>query len=197
VYLAPGYDVIELGCSIGANTTQILKRLHRNRKLVAVEADPSLCAVLAGNIELNFGRAPHCHIVNAAVSYTEGQRVGFRIGQTSLQGRIDPSTIVDDRGMTVPCTTLSKLISEYGIGEYILVADIEGAEAAIFVKDPESLTNCYRIVIEIDGGVVDGVFYSISRLMSILSSCGFSLLHRHGNRMVFQRTERLAADALL
>jgi hypothetical protein len=67
------------------------------------------------------------------------------------------------------------------------VADIEGEEAAIFVKDPESLMKCYRIIIEMDGGVVDGGFYSTSHLMTVLVSSGFKLLHRHANRMVFQR----------
>jgi hypothetical protein len=78
VYLAPGYDVIELGSSIGANTTQILKRLHGHRKMVAVEADPSLCAILARNIELNFGGTLYCHVVNAAISYTAGPTIRFR-----------------------------------------------------------------------------------------------------------------------
>src|SRR5262249_42426132 len=143
---------------------------------------------LARNIELNFGRALQCHVVNAAVSYAAKPRTRFRVGLTSLQGRIDSSTLAaGGEVVTVPNTTLSKLISTYGIGEYILVADIEGAEAAIFVKDPGSLAKCYRIVIEIDGGWVDELFYSSSRLENMITSFGFTLLHKHANRMVFQR----------
>ncbi len=44
-YLVPDYDVIELGGSIGVNTMQIRKKMGAGKRLITVEASPSLANI--------------------------------------------------------------------------------------------------------------------------------------------------------
>ena len=46
-YLDNNYDVIELGGSIGANSTQIVRRVINTAKVIIVEADPEICGILS------------------------------------------------------------------------------------------------------------------------------------------------------
>lgn len=186
-FLAPQYDVIECGASIGANTMQIMMRVAG--KVVAVEADAELARILSNNLEENFGPSHKCAIVNAAVDYSGAEAIEFSPGSDSLRGRVDSGqNNLAHPKVRVPAVSLESLIQRYGLGDFVLVLDVEGAEAGIFLHGFEALKKCYRIVCELDGGVSDGKWYSSSDLVSYLASIGFVRIYAHGNRMVFQNS---------
>lgn len=184
-FLVPGYDVIECGASIGANTLQIAKRA--TGKMVAVEADPDIAAVLRANLVENLGPAHNCVVVNAAIACSDASSVKFSVGGDSLRGHVDSR--LKDAGspaVEVPAISLETLVEQHDIGRFILVLDIEGAEAGVFLHSREVLRKCYRIIGELDGGVSDNVWYSVEDLSRLLSAFGFRRIYRHGNRMVFE-----------
>ena len=57
-FVMDNFDVIELGSSIGANSTQILQKMGKNKKLIAVEVDPELCEIIKKNIDKLQSRFP-------------------------------------------------------------------------------------------------------------------------------------------
>ena len=186
-FLAPNYDVIECGASIGANTVQIMMRA--TGKVVAVEADPELAGILSRNLEENFGPGHKCAVVNAAVDYSGAAAVEFSTGSDSLRGRVGSEQNDPARPkVQVPAVTLESLIARYGLGDFVMVLDVEGAEAGIFLHAAEALKKCYRIIGELDGGVADGQWHSASDLIAHLASVGFVRIYGHGNRMVFQNS---------
>lgn len=192
-FLAPGYDVIECGASIGANTLQIARRA--TGKVVAVEADPVLAEVLRDNLAENLGPQHQCVVVNAAVDYSGASAVKFAVGSDSLRGYVGAS-LHDPAHSTVevPAVTLEVIIEKHEIGKFILVLDVEGAEAALFLHAHEALKNCYRIIGELDGGVSNEKWYSIQDLIRYLAEIGFRRIHGQGNRMVFQNESDFSAN---
>jgi len=56
----------------------------------------------------------------------------------------------------VDMLSLNSVLTTYTIDEYILICDIEGAEAQLLISDLEFLKNCQQIIIETHEGELDG-----------------------------------------
>lgn len=145
-FLSRDLDIVELGSSIGVVSSHL--GTLSARRLVCVEANPDLAAVAKSNIALNCPGRPFT-VLNRAIDYHPSKRplVGFAGGGDTISGHIVEPEALDARYL-VETTTLSRLLSDTGIEEYVLVADIEGAEAAIVLNDGEALLKCRQMVIE-------------------------------------------------
>lgn len=176
-FLDPGMDVVELGGSIGAGTCQIARRAA-GRRVVCVEADPALARRIEANLAAN-GLA-NVAVVAKAIDYSGADHVGFG-GDHELGGRIA------DGGTKVPTITLAALLREHGIGDYTLVADIEGAEIALLLHDADALRTCRAILIEMDGGTYKGRRYGADDVERLILGHGFVRIHRHGPVAAFRR----------
>jgi FkbM family methyltransferase len=187
-YLERDFDVIELGGSIGANSTQILRKVDESIKVVIVESDPELCEILTKNVNNN-SKHPDTFIVNAAIDYSGTKKVELRRARSTLRGQVlsrKPGK-QDQNKFEVETITLREILRRFEIDVFILVSDIEGAEIGIFLKDQDILNSkCFRIIVELDEGEYDGRFYSIDDVIELADSNGLSIVHRHGNRMVFE-----------
>ena len=187
-YLDQAHDVIELGASIGVNTTQILKYIGDNRQLFTVEANPDLISLLTINITNNNPRNIRVNIMNAAIDYSnrKDDLVGFLITNSSLSGKISED-IGSENYKIVKTIKLSDLSTQLNSEMFILVVDIEGAEVGMIINEMKFLKKrCFRIIIEIDGGYYNEKYYSIEDVKCSLEQHGFKLQHRHANRMVFE-----------
>jgi FkbM family methyltransferase len=134
--------IFDLGMNNGDDTDYYLKKGFR---VVAVEANPSLCALGVTRFasEMQTGRL---HIVNKAVSEVGGEIELFINEQVSgwtttnpvwLKTRADAGT--SSRRVVVQATTLPELLHEYGTPYYIK-ADIQGQELA-----------CLRALLNVQG----------------------------------------------
>jgi FkbM family methyltransferase len=183
-FLDPGSDVIELGGSIGAGTCQIARRLQ-GRRMICVEASPVLAERIRANLALN--RLDNVTVVAKAIDYGGADHVHFAADH-DLGGR------VGDRGIRVPTTTLADLVREHGVTDYTLVADIEGAEVPLFIRDEEGLRTCRSILIEMDGGDYRGRIYRADDVERLILDRGFERIYRHGPVAAFRRADQLTAD---
>jgi FkbM family methyltransferase len=169
-------DLVELGASIGGITTIALNKLNADRKAVIVEASPSLIRLLRENVR-NTSRK-NTIIVNAALSYhpSPDGTVRFAAASYNLAGRI----IYDhaENAVAVRAVTLSELISKYDIGDYVLLIDIEGAEAEILLEDTAALKRCKQIIVE-----GDDFHCPFSITIDRMKSAGFKITDR--NRGVY------------
>lgn len=184
-YLAPDVDVVELGASIGANTVEILKRVRPTTRVVAVEPDRRNLVLLRRTLALN-GLSDRVVVVAAAIDYSGAAHAAFAPARADhLRGRLHPGS--GEPAEPVPCTTLGALRAAHRIGRFQLVCDIEGAEVGVLWDDADALADCVRILIEIDGGQHRGRHFGIEAAVERILALGFTLRHRHGNRMCFER----------
>lgn len=146
-WLPPDLDCVELGCSIGIISRVILKKIHPDRKLAAVEASKDLLHLAVKNIA-SAGFSRRFNSTHGAVYYN-GNDIIFEEHEDHIRGRV--STQAKRGGVAIPCTTLSRVIKNNFIGMYSLVMDIEGSEFDVITKDSESLANCQAIIAEVHG----------------------------------------------
>lgn len=147
-YLPDDRDVIELGSSLGVTACHIKKKLQTGARLVCVEADPDLAGVVQQNLRLN-GLADRVVVLNRAVYYEElDAEVTFMRGHSSTAGRVTSSR-QDGSKISVPRVQLSDIAREYGLGEFSLVLDIEGAEAGIAFGERSELEGCRLMIVDL------------------------------------------------
>lgn len=186
-YLKKRLDVVELGGSIGVVSCHILAK--RN-KLIVVEADPELASILKKNLAFNFPEEKNYEIIQKAVSYNKfkNNRVAFNSGKSFTGGQLSKKNDNDNRSIQyIEFTTLSEIIREYGINDYILVVDIEGGEAALLNYEKVSLKKCQQIIIELHDTEFEGKEITILNMVEMIKKIGFHLTDNYGPVFVFDK----------
>jgi FkbM family methyltransferase len=185
-YLPKNIDVIELGGSIGVVASQIAGSLGAGCRLVCVEANPSLIEILKRNVEAN-GPRDRVAVIHAAIAYTTPpvEFVGINFGNSSLAGWVSQSEEQTSE-FQVQCLTLRELTSRYEIDRFALIADIEGAEAGIFVNEKETLRRCPLMIVELHETTFEGRHLSIPDLITIVTELGYTLKDSHRDVYVFE-----------
>ncbi|MGB8852064.1 MAG: FkbM family methyltransferase [Pirellulales bacterium] len=185
-------DVIELGGSVGAVTAHIGTVLQHDRRLVTVEANPLLADQLKHAVLLH---APHCRlsVVSKAVDYGNSLNgpVSFSIkSDTTVSQIAELGNRVRSESATlqVPTTTLHELVCNFSIDDYVLVADIEGAEIPMLFSEAAALARCQQIIIELHHGYWANRHWAPRDVAAIMENeHGFTLEHQNGPVYVFAR----------
>lgn len=178
-------NVIEFGSSIGVVSSHIAARLKAGRKLIAVEANPLLINTIRQNIENYVNAEAHYEIINNAISY-ENEAVYLSVTTNNTETRIDNER--SENGIKVNTRRLSDIIQSTGWSEYVLVCDIEGAEAAVLENEKACLQQCRQLFIELHDTVYKEKAYRVEHLVSlIINEHGFKLKDRHGPVCFFAR----------
>lgn len=182
-FVEDSLPVVELGSSLGGVTCQIARRLSGRQKLICVEANPSLIPILKRNLEFNAPSQPVVYY-HGAVDYTSAKSSKFNIADDNLvSSRYGAGPVTE-----VPSIRLSDIILKEQLADYVLVADIEGAEAEIFFEDSDALDKCRLMIVELHETSYQSRLYSVQDLLAyIKSSLGFRLLCQHGSVCVFHR----------
>ena len=190
-YLSAGRDVLELGSSVGAMGSLILRKLEPDRRLVAVEANPRLLPLLRRNLAHHAdGRS--FAVEHAAVCHPPGDgpagEVELLLG-ASLTSRLPVgSEAAQGERAVVPAARLRDLVARHRLSRYSLVCDIEGAEAGLVLREHEALLACEQAVVELHASEHEGVRYSPDELCALFTARhGFRLRDRYGNVAVFER----------
>lgn len=184
-YLQPGFDVIELGGSIGLVSSIIRKKLSDAERLVIVEANPYLIESIKSNLTIN---APdkNYQICPKAISSFDGF-ISFQVKSENTSGRIQLAQKTKNC-LDIPTISLSKLLLEYKYdNSFVLVSDIEGAEAEIIYKDIDSLKRCQLILIELHETEIDNKHVSVQNMIDIIQENGFILKDRYGNVCLLEK----------
>ena len=139
-------DVIELGASIGAMSAALSRRLKPHARLICVEPNPFLLPLLQKHLRMN-GDETRTVIISSAIDYSGGDHVPLRLERDNICGRVAGSDDSSDNVITISTTTLAALVSQIN-SDYILIADIEGAEFAMIEHDRTALQRCRQLLIE-------------------------------------------------
>lgn len=199
-YLAPQYDVIELGSGIGVVSSHIARRLDRDRRMVCVEANPEIASWITHNVQQNAAIRPL--VVQAAIDYSGASHLEMTLAarhldsglaqtrpQTeSMQARRDPQPPAD-RCVQVPVTRLCDLWEQIQMAPFSLVADIEGAELGILEHEDLCLRKCQGMVIELHAVQrPNGTLVTVEELLEIIKKRHqFQLVARRGDVFAFSR----------
>jgi FkbM family methyltransferase len=176
-FLRDSRTVVELGSSLGVTTAHVAAGMAHGGRLICVEANPLLIPGLqrrltpwAGSVQLD--------VVHAAVTTHCGSTL-LTIASQTVSSRLGRPR-EDEHTVQVPALTLRQILDQTGTTDFDLVSDIEGAEAAFLLHDPDALKGCRRAVVELHNTTVDGSDVSVFDLIDALATAGFEVAHRHG-----------------
>jgi FkbM family methyltransferase len=181
-YLPRDLDVVELGGSLGVISCTIRRHIAPERRLVIVEANPALAAILRRNLDLN-GCSHNATIEQVAIAYGGAPSIRFSLGASSVSGRV--ATEEDTDSIEVPTTTLAALVDRHDLGTFALVSDIEGIEWSMLRNDRATIERADTIIMETHDNAEFGRFPDLIAELSGLA--GFQLVDRHGPVVVLKR----------
>ena len=147
-FLPRDRPVLELGAGVGAVTSLINQLLNDRTQHWVVEANPRLLAVLD---ETRRANGAGFQVIHGAIAY-DAETVSFSVDES-----VSMSSVGEDRTMTVavPAVTFAELRRRTDIRGGSLVADIEGAEAALVEREGELIASCIdTIILEVHPGIV-------------------------------------------
>lgn len=177
-YISAGLPVLELGSSLGV--VGCIAAKNNLNKVVGIEANQNLknyCSQLIAN-----NRISNYSVYNYAL-FKEKGIVPFNIGENNTIGKIGGDG--NNSVVNLKALTFNEILDLYSFNdEYLLISDIEGAEA-FFIFFNSDLSHCRLIIIELHDFEYDGIFYSIAEMISGIETKGFSLSEQHGNCFVF------------
>jgi FkbM family methyltransferase len=189
-FLRPDLPVIELGSSIGAISSVIAQQLDRGQCLTCVEANPFLIPLLQRNLHRHAGHLT-VNLVHAAVSY-DSDVVRFGVSSNNLTSSIPAGTQAETAA--VNAVTMAALVAGKAGTPFQIVADIEGAEAAVYLHDAGSLIRCEVMVVELHPTVLKGRPYTPADLEQVIESLGFQIVARYGAVVACRRRDAEGTD---
>jgi FkbM family methyltransferase len=163
---------VELGGSLGVTGSHLLQVMEPEGKLTSVEANARLIPLLRRSL-LSHANGRTVALVHAAVAATPSPNL-------EVNPRDHTASRVASAGVVVPGMTLSAIVLQSGYEDYVLLSDIEGAEAS-FILGSDGLENCTRVVIELHNTRHAGRLVTPDDMLIELNRQGFQLLGRHGN----------------
>lgn len=179
-------SVVELGSSLGVTTAHAAALMAPGGRLVCVEANPLLLPGLRDRLARHTVSL-HVDFLHAAVTDTCGEAV-FYVSPSTVSSSLGPPpgqrarlpAGPSGRRVRVPASTLREILRRAEVDEFDLICDIEGAEAAFLLKDPDVLRRCRRAVIELHETTFDGRPVSVSDLAEAATTTGLRVVRRHG-----------------
>ena len=146
-HMGTDLPIIDLGSSLGvvATTAACLS----NDRILCVEANPKLTDIISTNLLKNGVNEHAFSVLNGAIC-DKGQvenSIYFSSRGSNELGRIcSPDT---KGAIKVDTVLLSEVVATNVEEDFILISDIEGAEAAFLFSDSSALENCNQLFIEL------------------------------------------------
>ena len=167
--LRPGDRVIELGSSIGGISCVIHAAVRAGGRVGMVEARRELLDLALANVRNNFPAATPVSLAGAIDYSRPGDAtISFADPGTNIDGRI----AVENSGRAIPRYTLAEALRLLPGQWNVLVADIEGAEIGLILKDFGSLAGFDCLIFELHAGCFGGRDYTISDIEALIVATG-------------------------
>jgi FkbM family methyltransferase len=180
--IRPDDNIIDVGANVGFWVLGAAALGPRGTAL-ALEPSPDLLAGLQRNACLNGIENLACLAV--AASDREGEGRFLPNPRNSAHGALCPPE-TDERGITVPLTTLDALCRQRGLPAVdLLKIDVEGAEEAVLLGAQSTLNNRRPpvVLIEVGGHQADRYGSSASRVKALLATHGYSTYRFDGRHL--------------
>jgi FkbM family methyltransferase len=169
--------VIELGSSLGVTSSHIASQMTTGGHLICVEANPRLIQGLRERLSPWTGKL-RIDAVHAAIADRDGTSA-LAVSSETTGSRLAPDG-ASAAAVEVPALTLRQIIQKFGVADFDLVSDIEGAESSFLMQDHDALQRCRRAVIELHDTTFDRQKVLVSDLVRAAAEAGFRVVERHG-----------------
>jgi FkbM family methyltransferase len=169
--------VIELGSSLGVTSSHIASQMATGGHLICVEANPRLIQGLRERLSPWTGKL-RVDVVHAAIADRDGT-TALALSAETTGSRLAPDG-ASAAAVEVPALTLRQIIQKFGLVDFDLVSDIEGAEGSFLLQDHDALQRCRRAVIELHDTTFDRQRVLVSDLVRAAAEAGFRIVDRHG-----------------
>jgi FkbM family methyltransferase len=178
-YLNPAIGVVELGGSVGVIACLTNKMLRNPQTHVVVEANPDLIGLLKDNRDRN---GCTFAILNRAVAYGSDEVSFYQDAGCFLAGSVHVRTATS---VTVPTTSLRRIIRDYAIETCTLICDIEGGEMDLVRHESDVLEkHVEMVIVEIHGWLLG--MNLVQEMNDTFERIGFRCLHEKGATRVFR-----------
>jgi FkbM family methyltransferase len=178
-WLPRRFPVIELGGGLGVVSCLANRIIDDPERHMVVEANPLMIPVLERNRSLNDSKF---EVINRAIDY----------GRETTLLPIDPAFVgsnlaavgeVSDT-VEVRTATVEEIADGAGFEQFSLIADIEGVEEQVILKEIPKLGERLRFAMfEMHPCILGGEI--VGHLMDVMKQNGFRLLERRGDERVF------------
>ena len=182
-YLAPNTNVIELGGCLGVISALIRKQIGPHAKHIIVEANPNLAAICLLNAKQD-SDVGATEVVVAAIDYSGADSVQFSVGNNAHVGHVSH---LNEKGLTAPTVTLSKLAQRIPEGPFALVCDIEGAEVRLFEEERDMLSRLSLVVLETHSDVYSDGKATQNEMLKQIKTAGLEEIARSEAVICFRR----------
>lgn len=181
--LKEGMTFVDIGPNVGYYTLLGARCVGTSGKVVALEPDPEVLAILRRNIEVN--RVGNVQVVHGAASESCGRARLGRARSSSYSTGLYCQDAAD--WIEVPRYSLDAVINELGIGAVDLVKlDVEGAELEVIEGMSEILrVNRPKVIMELHGRI-DGT--ETQPPVQKLKRAGYTVRHISRNHIVGEPT---------
>ncbi len=171
-------NIVELGVSIGFIAANLVHTKKVN--YFGIEASPRLAREARDNIRNNDRWSSVWRVENLCIDYGGREYVNFGESYNSLVGKVGRLNGTEVR---VPAATFGEIVRRFGLDDFALIVDIEGAEGDVLFSDPDSLRGCRMIVVELE----NTRRFTIEQQAARLAELGFELRERFRNVFAFGR----------
>lgn len=167
--------LVEFGASIGIVSCITNKQLTDPASHIVVEANPNLLPVLEKNRADNDCKF---RVLNNAIAYGS-EEVHFSFSDRCNEGLISQTA----SDITVPTTSLQKILEAEGLSKINLICDIEGHEVELIENEGLVIANHVDwIIIEVHGRL------RADKTLTMLEERGFLLIEEFENNHVYRNT---------
>jgi len=187
-FLPRTLPVVELGGSAGIVACLTNRLLADPTRHVVVEANPNVVPILERNRQANGCRF---QILHAAVAYG-AESIAFGVADDFLASSL--TAPADGNRVTVPATSLAKIVADAGYDRCSVVCDIEGAEVALLKNESDLFKRVVEtLLIEVHPSIVGRG--TVSWLETQLDALGFTTVWTCGDVWFLESMARRANRA--
>ena len=189
-----GDHVLELGAGVGTETLGLARLVGSAGRVVAVEANPRVAAVLRETLRRN--GIENVDVFETAIGDFEGH-VEFEDTENDASGHVRADA-ASNRSLRVPITTLDELVARAGMTRIdFLKSNIEGGELPALRESSAAIDLTSHAAISCHDFKVtwtsDEFFRTKAAVESILVARGFELLKPPGSAEAASRRDTVFA----
>lgn len=193
------HTIVEVGAHIGVvSRATIREKLTSNGTYIAIEPDPRAAIPLWNNIfKPSSPDGQTIKVLNQAVGSPahDGQHQVFNLKNNLSSGLLAVNTPVPTEGQdstNVLTVSLSSIVDGYCPDGYSLICDSEGGEILILRDDPDALTDCRQILIELHHPSLTGHDITPDDMVGMIENLGFEHRAEAHNTHYFTRPQTLS-----
>jgi FkbM family methyltransferase len=128
--LRSGGDFVDVGAHVGMYAVRAALELRDRGRVLAFEPNPSACAQLLENVELN--GCTNVVVVAAAVADERGEAtLHVPASPDPSFSSLEGGRFAEGEPVVVPVTTVDVAAAEHGVQPSVVKVDVEGGEAAV------------------------------------------------------------------